>query len=114
MARCSIGNDCRDRNGAGRDDEPDGSDAGPLPALPAPHPARDSGEQLWAIGGRGAHIAHRRRQRIAELVAHESSSASLGSCKQRSFASAFAVWLFTVPTEQPSIAAVSASDRSSQ
>ena len=58
-------------------------------------------------------LVRRRRYGAADQVsAHSHCALSLGT-SSRSLASAFDAWLFTVPTEQPRVRAISASDMSS-
>ena len=61
----------------------------------------------------GQQVAQVALQRVAGQRVHVRTPSESVVARSRSFASARKVELFTVPTEQPSVAAVSASDRSS-
>ena len=62
----------------------------------------------------GADGAVRRPQEQTSLAAYDAASRTLGLLTDRNVASAREVWLLTVPTEQFSASAVSASDMSIQ
>ena len=92
-------------------------------ALTAPYCRRRRAARMRActsssrVSGRPSTVEARSARTLEVFGVHDrllSSTAGSRAASSLSFASAFAHWLFTVPTEQPSSRAVSASLRSSR